>query len=150
MGDPSPPNKGHSSPPIFDPCLLWPNDSMDKDETWHGGRPWPWPHCVRWGHSSPSPKGHSPPNFSAHVCCGQTAGLIKMPLSRDVDLSPGDIVLDEDPTRPPQKWHTPNFRSLSIVAKRSPISTIAEHLSAYPIGCVCPCVYNVDVLWLYA
>jgi len=27
------------------------------------GRPWPWPHCVRWGPSSPSPKGAKPPNF---------------------------------------------------------------------------------------
>jgi len=26
------------------------------------------------------PKGHSTPNFLAHVYCGQTAGLIKMPL----------------------------------------------------------------------
>jgi len=25
--------KGHS-PPIFDPCLLWPNGWMDQDATW--------------------------------------------------------------------------------------------------------------------
>jgi len=37
------------------------------------------PHCVRWGPSTPSPKGHSP-QFSAHVCCGQTAGWMKTPL----------------------------------------------------------------------
>jgi len=23
-GDPAPPQKGHSSPPLFGPCLLWP------------------------------------------------------------------------------------------------------------------------------
>jgi len=34
------------------------------------GRPRPWPHCVRWGPSSPSPKGHSPTQFSAYICCG--------------------------------------------------------------------------------
>jgi len=27
----------------------------DQDETWHTGRPRPWPHCVRWGPRSPSP-----------------------------------------------------------------------------------------------
>jgi len=36
---------------------------------WHGGRPKPWPHCVLWGLSFPTPKGHSP-QFLAHVCCG--------------------------------------------------------------------------------
>jgi len=24
---------------------LWPNGWMDQDETWHAGRPRPWPHC---------------------------------------------------------------------------------------------------------
>jgi len=38
---------------------LWPNGWTDHDETWHAGRPRPWPHCVRWGPSSPSSKGHS-------------------------------------------------------------------------------------------
>jgi len=33
-----------------------------SDETWHTGRSRPWPHCVRWGPSSPSPKGTAP-NF---------------------------------------------------------------------------------------
>jgi len=42
---------------------LWPNGWTDQDETWQAGRPQPWPHCVRWGPSSPPPKGHSPPNF---------------------------------------------------------------------------------------
>jgi len=39
---------------------LWPNGWTDQDETWHTGRPRSWPHCVGWGPSSPSPKGHSP------------------------------------------------------------------------------------------
>ena len=55
---------------------LWLSGWMDQDETWHGGRPRPWPHRVRWGPSTqlPFPKGAEPPQFSAHVCCGQTAG----------------------------------------------------------------------------
>jgi len=34
---------------------------MDQDETWHAGRPRPWPHCVRWRPTSPSNKGTQPP-----------------------------------------------------------------------------------------
>ena len=37
-------------------------------------------------------KGHSP-QFSAHVCCGQTAGWIKIPLDTEEDLDPDHIVL---------------------------------------------------------
>jgi len=40
------------------------------------------------------------PQFSAHVCCGQMAGWIKMSLGTDVYLGPGDIVLDENPAPP--------------------------------------------------
>ena len=43
----------------------------------------------------PPEKGvEPPPQFSAHVYCGQTAGWIKMPLDTKVCLSPGDSVLD--------------------------------------------------------
>jgi len=79
------------------------NGWMDQDETWHAGRPRPWPHCVRWGPAPPSPKGHRSSQFLAHICCGQMAGWIKMPLSRRVGLDPGDIVLDGDPASPPRK-----------------------------------------------
>jgi len=40
-------------------------------------------------------KRHSP-KFSAHVCCGQTAGWIKLQLGMEIGLGPGDIVLDGD------------------------------------------------------
>ena len=43
--------------------VLWPNGWMDQDETWHADRPRPWPHCIRWEPSSPSPKGSQTPNF---------------------------------------------------------------------------------------
>jgi len=39
------------------------------------------------------------PQFSAHVCCGQTARWIKMPLGREVGLGRGNIVLNGDPAR---------------------------------------------------
>ena len=50
--------------------------------------------------ASPPPKGGGAPKFSAHVCCGQTAGWIKMVLDMDVGLSPGDFVLEGDPAPP--------------------------------------------------
>ena len=88
---------------VSDVGVLWPNAWMDQDETWHGGRPQPRPHRIRWGPSSPSPKGAQPlPQFLAHVCCGQTAGCIKMPLGTEVDLGPCHIVLDGTQL-PPQK-----------------------------------------------
>ena len=68
--DPAPTSlKGHSpQPPVFGPYLLRPNDYMDQDVTWYGGRPRPRPHCARWGHSSPDPqKGHSPPIFRPYL-----------------------------------------------------------------------------------
>jgi len=61
------------------------------------------------------------PQFSAHVCCGQTAGWIKISLGTVVDLGPGHVVLDGDGTAIPS-----SFRPMSVVAKRSPISATAE------------------------
>jgi len=46
-------------------------------------------------------KGAEPPQFSAHVYCGQTAGWIKMPLGMEVGVSLGDTVLDGDPAPQP-------------------------------------------------
>ena len=46
-------------------------------------------------------KGAQHPHFSAHICCGQRAGWIKMPLGTEVGFVPGDIVLDGDPAPPP-------------------------------------------------
>ena len=43
--------------------------------------------------ASPRKKG-TPTQFVAHVYCGQTDGWIKMPLDTEVNLSPGDVVLD--------------------------------------------------------
>jgi len=78
---------------------------VDQNEIWRGGRPRPQPHCVRWGTSSPMARDTAP-HFSAHVCCGQTIGWIKMPLGTEVDLGPVHIVLDGDPASPAQKGHS--------------------------------------------
>jgi len=44
------------------------------------------------GTQLPSPKRGRSPQFSAHVCCGQMAGWIKMPLGLEVGLGLGDCV----------------------------------------------------------
>ena len=91
-------------PSMFGPCLLWPNGWMDHDATWYKRSPRSRQHCVRCG---PHPKGAQPsPQFSAHACCGQTAGWIKMLLGREIDLSPGHIVFDGDPL---ERGTTPLF-----------------------------------------
>ena len=46
---------------VCDVCALWLNGWADQDETWHAGRPRPWPHCVRWGPMASLPKGAQPP-----------------------------------------------------------------------------------------
>jgi len=87
--------------------VLWPNGSTDQDETWHAGRPRPWPHCIRWGPSSPSPKGHNP-QFSAHIRCGQMAAYIKILLGMEVGFGPGRLCVRWGPRSPsPKRGRSP-------------------------------------------
>jgi len=65
---PAPPQKrGAQPPPMFGPCLLWPNGWADQDVIWYAGRPRTTKHCVTWGPSSaPPPKkkaGNTPSTF---------------------------------------------------------------------------------------
>jgi len=72
--------------------------------------------CLMGTQPPPHKGGGTPRQFSAHVCCGQTAAWIKMPLGTDVD----DIVLDGDPAPPSLirgQSPLPNFWPMSIVAK---------------------------------
>jgi len=55
------PRKGAQHPPLFSPCVLWPDGWMDQDTTWYGGRPRPKRHRVRWGPTSPPQKGTQQP-----------------------------------------------------------------------------------------
>ena len=77
---------------------------MRQDATWYGGRPQPRGLCVRW-EPIPPPEigGGAPPQFSAHVYCGQRAAWIKMPLGTKVRLGPAGIVLDGDSAPPSLK-----------------------------------------------
>jgi len=132
----SPPQKNGGSSPHFSAHVLWRKCCIDQYATWYtkvslgpgdtvlegdpASLPLPPPKKKGWGHS---------PQFSAHVCCGEMAGLIKMPLGTEVDLGPGDTMLDGDPASSPEKRGTPpSVRPVSIVAKQSPISATAQHL----------------------
>ena len=57
----------------------------------------------------PPPKGHSPTQFSDHICCDQMPAWIKTPLGMELGLSRGDFVLDGDPATPL------NFRPMFII-----------------------------------
>jgi len=58
----------------------------------------------------------APPQFSAHICCGQMPGWIKIKDGRKVGHR---YVLDGNPAPPLQKGdRAPNFWPMSTVAKR--------------------------------
>jgi len=95
--------------PLRDVGILCPNGWMDQYETWHGGRPRPWPHCVRWGPSPLPQKGAEPPHFRTMSIVNRRLKRIKMPLGVEVALGPGHIVLDGDPAPPSPMGHIPQF-----------------------------------------
>ena len=62
------------------------------------------------GDPAPLPHNwHSLPQFSVNICCGKTAGWIKMPLGTEVSLGPGDIVLDGGKPAPQKMSTSPIF-----------------------------------------
>jgi len=99
---------------------LWPNGWTDQDETWHAGMPRPWPHCVRGGRpSSTSPKGAEPPIFGPYLlwpngCMDQVA------TSYGARPQPRGLCVTWGPSPLPKRGQSPlpNFRPISIVAKR--------------------------------
>jgi len=62
MGTQLPLARKGAQPPIFGPCLLWPNGWMDQlDATSNEGRPRPGQQCVKYGPSSTP--NRTAPNF---------------------------------------------------------------------------------------
>jgi len=89
---------------------------MDQDVTWYGRRPRPSDVVLDGDPAPPRLKG-TRHQFSAHVCCGKTAGWMKLALGTEEDLSPGHIALDGDPAPPRKGTAAPrSFRPMSIVA----------------------------------
>jgi len=60
-----------AQPPIFGPCLLWPNGWMDQDATLYRGRPQPKRHCVTWGPSCLEGKRENYQVCSVQYCVQQ-------------------------------------------------------------------------------
>jgi len=75
-------------------------------------------HIVLDGDPAPSPKGTQPPIFGPYLLW-QMAGQIKIPLSMEAGLGPGDCDKCGRSSPLPKKGAEPlNFRPMSIVAKR--------------------------------
>ena len=109
----------------------------------------------------PPKKGHNHSQFSAHVCCGQMAGWIKMslgtevglglrdilagwmktPLGTEVDLRPGHIVL-HGPSSHERGTAAPPLFGSCLLWPRSPISATAE-LLLHSSGQGVPILYRV-------
>jgi len=100
--------------------------------TWYRDRPWPRPHCVRWEPSSPTKNGAEPPQVSAHVFCGQTAGWIQIALDMEVGLGQGHIVQDGDPAPSHKKVAEPTILGPCLVAKR--LNGSRRHLIGTEVG----------------
>jgi len=102
-------------------ALWWLNGGTDQDESWHADIGLGPDHIVLDADPASPPKRDTASQFSTHICCGQIAGWINVPLAMEVGLGPGDFVLDGDPA-PLHKnlggMQPSNFRTMSIVGKR--------------------------------
>ena len=88
-------------------------------------------HIVLDGDIAPLPKkGAEPPQLSAQLFCGQTAGWMKTPLGTAVDLGPGHIVLDGVPASSREKGTAapPPLFGPCVLWPRWPISATSELL----------------------
>ena len=104
---------------VCDVGVLWPKGWMDQNEPWHGGRPWPRPHSVRWKSSSYSPKKRAEPPIFGPFLLWQS-WMHQDATCMEVGLSPGDSVLDWDPAELPslkRRRSRPSFLRISVVAK---------------------------------
>ena len=100
------PLKGHSTPLLLGPCLLWPRSPIPATAELLFALCYQTVVCLSC-------------LSVTFVHCGQTVGRIKMKLGLQVGLGPGYTVLDRDPAAPPSKEHTPPpiFEPISVAAK---------------------------------
>jgi len=102
---------------VCDVGALWTNGWMDQDETCHAGRPRPRTHCVRWEPSFPSPKGTQPPIFGPYVLW-PNGWMHQDATWYGGRPQPRGLCVTWDPVPLPKEGESPNFRPMSIVAKR--------------------------------
>ena len=137
-GDPAPPPQICGTSPNFRPMSGWikmplgMEVSLDPSDIVSDREPAP-----------PPQKGAEPPIFGPCIlwpngCMDQNAtcyGGRPRPRSHCVTWGPSS---------PPERGTAPNFRPMAIVAKRSPISANAEHLSSFLWS---PCVADADIIF---
>jgi len=114
---------------VCDVGVLWPNSWMDQDKTWHRGGPRPRPHCVKWGPAPPTPqKRAQPPIFG--LCLLWPNGWMDQDATwYEGRPQPRPHCVRWGPSSPLKGAQQPPFLwPMSVVAKRSPISAIAELL----------------------
>jgi len=77
-GDSTPQKKGAQQPPLFSPCLLWPNGWMDQDtSSYEGIGLGPGDIVLDGDPAFPMERGTAAvPHFPAHVYCGQTVAQL--------------------------------------------------------------------------
>jgi len=160
--------------PVCDVGALWPNGWTNQGETWRASMPQPWPHCVRWGSISPSPKGHSPPpNFwSISVAAKWLHGLSKSHISLLLEASitwfryagcpiciaHAGVTLTQSKIKVTGRW--PSSRMLLIVFQLMIVITVLLCLSPWLLmvvtllsrRCVCNTsyFYYKDILLCYS
>jgi len=116
--------------PVSDVGVLWPNGWMDQDETWHAGRPQPWPHYATWGPSSPQKRGLSAPIFGP--CLLWPNGWIDKDATRySGSPRPRRHCVTWGLSCPQNGAQQPlrSFLPMSLVSDWSPISATAKCLS---------------------
>ena len=110
-GDPTPPQRGGGTAPLtpsFGPSVVAKPLRGSRCHLVRGLASAQAILCYMGTQLTPK-KGHSSPQFSAHVCCGKTAEWIKIPFGAEVGLGPGHIVLDVDPAPPKGAQKPPLF-----------------------------------------
>ena len=110
--------------PVLSVCLscLWRWCSVAKQLDgsrwdWHGGTLGPG-HSVLDGDPDAPQNVHSCLQFSAHVCCGQTVGWIKMRLARRYPRPRPHCVKWGPSSFPKRGTAAPNFRPMSVVVQK--------------------------------
>jgi len=112
---------------VCDVGVLWPNVWTDQDETWHAGRPRPWPHCVRWGPTSPTLTGHSPPIFSPYLL--RPNGCMDQDATRHGDRPrPRPLCIRQVSIYRRKRHSSPPLFGPCLLWPRSPISATVELL----------------------
>jgi len=95
---------------------------MHQDATWYGCRPQPRGLCVRWVPSPPAQKGGGAPKekISAHVFLWPNGWMDQDATWHEGRPQPRRLCVRWGPSHSPQRgWSPlPNFRPISIVAKR--------------------------------